>query len=80
MEINTDEIPMIDLAKFCLDIKEEDVSEKDLEVLANQICEAFKSREIVYLKNHGIPQSKVRVVSHFSFTDPLSKRQRHKSG
>ena len=59
------EIPVIDFAKYSLDINEEDVSAEDLKALADQICCAFKTVGFVYLKNYGIPPEKVYIVGMF---------------
>ena len=52
-------IPVIDFARFSLDLDEKDVSNGDIRKIADQICQAFRYTGFVYLKNHGITESKV---------------------
>ena len=59
MAEDTFDIPVIDFAKLSLDKNEDEACKEDLEILAHQICAAFKTVGFLYLENHGISESKV---------------------
>ena len=62
------ELPVIDFSEYSLALKEEDVSNNGIRQLAEQICHAFRTVGFLYLKNHGIPDSKVDSSITFNFT------------
>ena len=61
-------IPQIDFAAYGLHVDTKNVSQKQLEALAHEICRAYRTVGFVYLKNHGIPEEKVNINISISTT------------
>lgn len=71
-------IPLIDLHSYNNHVAEESVQTSTLEVLAEQICQAFQEVGFVYLKNHGIPRELIAEALSTSktfFHQPTEKKQ-----
>ena len=53
-------IPVVDFSQMSVEKVTEDYSPESIQQLADEIHQAFSTVGFVYLKNHGIPQEKVR--------------------
>ena len=53
-------IPVVDFCQMSVEKVTEDYSPESIQQLADEIHQAFSTVGFVYLKNHGIPQEKVR--------------------
>ena len=53
-------IPVVDFSQMSVEKVTEDYSPESIQQLAHEIHRAFSTVGFVYLKNHGIPQEKVR--------------------
>ena len=53
-------IPVVDFSQMSEEKVTEDYSPESIQQLADEIHRAFSTVGFVYLKNHGIPQEKVR--------------------
>ena len=53
-------IPVVDFSQMSVEKVIEDYSPESIQQLADEIHRAFSTVGFVYLKNHGIPQEKVR--------------------
>lgn len=61
----TAKIPIIDFKTYGLDVENEgSISDKDLEKLGNEMCQALKEIGFCYLNNHGIPDEQVQNSIH----------------
>ena len=59
-------IPVVDFSQMSVEKVTEDDSPESIQQLADEIHRAFSTVGFVYLKNHGIPQEKVRKVTEKS--------------
>ena len=59
-------IPVVDFGSMCLGKTAEQCSAQGIRQLADEIYQAFSTVGFVYIKNHGIPQEKVRTLDLFS--------------
>ena len=53
-------IPVVDFSQMNVEKVTEDDSPESIQQLADEIHRAFSTMGFIYLKNHGIPQEKVR--------------------
>ena len=53
-------IPVVDFSQMSVEKVTEDDSPESIQRLPDEIHRAFSTVVFVYLKNHGIPQEKVR--------------------
>ena len=65
-------IPVVDFSQMSLEkgTDHEDYASESIQQLADEIHRAFSTVGFVYLKNHGIPQQKVREFTEKSFLFP----------
>ena len=63
-------IPVVDFSQMSVEKVTEDDSPESIQQLADEIHRAFSTVGFVYLKNHGIPQQKVREFTEKSFLFP----------
>ena len=65
-------IPVVDFSQMSLKkgTDHEDYAPESIQQLADEIHRAFSTVGFVYLKNHGIPQQKVREFTERSFLFP----------
>ena len=56
------EIPVIDFSCYSLNIESSTVELAELKKLSHVLVKAFESAGFVYLKNHGILTSQVKLV------------------
>ena len=65
-------IPVVDFSQMSLKkgTDHEDYAPESIQQLADEIHRAFSTVGFVYLKNHGIPQQKVREFTEKSFLFP----------
>ena len=65
-------IPVVDFSQMSLEkgTDHEDYAPESIQQLADEIHRAFSTVAFVYLKNHGIPQQKVREFTEKSFLLP----------
>ena len=59
---NNFDIPIINFTKLNLNIREEDICQKDVEDLADQVYSALSTVGFLYLENHGLQESKVGIL------------------
>ena len=59
-------IPVVDFCQMSVEKVTEDDSPESIQQLADEIHRAFSTMGFVYLKNHGIPQEKVRELTEKS--------------
>ena len=60
-------IPVVDFSQMSVEKITEDYSPESIQHLAHETHQAFSTMGFVYLKNHGIPQEKVREFTEKSF-------------
>ena len=60
-------IPVVDFSQMSVEKVTEDDSPESIQQLADELHRAFSTVGFVYLKNHGIPQQKVREFTEKSF-------------
>ena len=63
-------IPVVDFSQMSVEKVTEDDSPESIQQLADELHRAFSTVGFVYLKNHGIPQQKVREFTEKSFLFP----------
>ena len=65
-------IPVVDFSQMSVEkgTDHEDYASESIQQLADEIHRAFSTVGFVYLKNHGIPQEKVREFTEKSFLFP----------